>query len=551
MRLIAFSLLLVAPSLVLAAPDDWAEGGSDAEDGATRDFYNRGARLRWQQLLGDWRDREGVLHGDASFASTRIADTDEERFVEWDVTTLVQAWVRGDVPSRGFFLRGRSGGPIDFSSREGAEAPQLVVNGATLRAVADTHLPASTFRDQGESDSLRVADESNTLVRFDLDGITDVESAVLRLYTTRQFGGGMDVDVFSAATGGEQAPRTDGLAAEFVDDEGIAAHPDVLMADGFESPDWMENWSRHGGDFVVTDEDQFGFTPLVGRALRARIPEGENTGLNTSYYFMEEVGEEPEEIYFRYYLRLGDDWNQSIQGGKLPGIAGTYNTAGWGGRRSDGTNGWSARGLFIETIPADANNPLAGFTPVGSYVYHADMEGTFGDNYVWTDRWGAGGHGGVFERDRWYCLEHYVRMNTPGETDGILRGWVDGRLSVERTAMRFRTVDSLRIERIWMNLFHGGTPVSPYDQHVFIDNVVIARSYVGPMGGRGGEDAGPGADAGGGDAGAEQDAGRRDAGVAPGADASIESTSGGGCSVAGSPTPVAFALALFALRRRR
>jgi hypothetical protein len=45
----------------------------------------------------------------------------------------------------------------------------------------------------------------------------------------------------------------------------------------------------------------------------------------------------------------------------------------------------------------------------------------------------------------------------------------------------YRTVDALKIEQIWMNVYHGGTAVSPYDQHLYVDNVVVARQYIGPM----------------------------------------------------------------------
>ena len=31
-----------------------------------------------------------------------------------------------------------------------------------------------------------------------------------------------------------------------------------------------------------------------------------------------------------------------------------------------------------------------------------------------------------------------------------------------------------------MNVYHGGTAVSPYDQHLYVDNLVIASSYIGP-----------------------------------------------------------------------
>ena len=65
--------------------------------------------------------------------------------------------------------------------------------------------------------------------------------------------------------------------------------------------------------------------------------------MNVTYKFAKEIGREPEEIFFRYYLRFGSDWKQTVQGGKMPGISGTYGKAGWGGRRSRGLKGWSAR----------------------------------------------------------------------------------------------------------------------------------------------------------------------------------------------------------------
>jgi hypothetical protein len=32
-----------------------------------------------------------------------------------------------------------------------------------------------------------------------------------------------------------------------------------------------------------------------------------------------------------------------------------------------------------------------------------------------------------------------------------------------------------------MNVYHGGTLPSRYDQHLHLDNVVIARQYIGPV----------------------------------------------------------------------
>jgi len=34
---------------------------------------------------------------------------------------------------------------------------------------------------------------------------------------------------------------------------------------------------------------------------------------------------------------------------------------------------------------------------------------------------------------------------------------------------------------MWFNIYHGGTAPSQTDQHIFIDNVVTAKKYIGPM----------------------------------------------------------------------
>ncbi len=189
-------------------------------------------------------------------------------------------------------------------------------------------------------------------------------------------------------------------------------------------------------------------------------------------FFKEETGVEPEEIYFRYYVRFGDSWTP-LTGGKLPGIGGTYGKAGWGRRKSNGYNGWSARGLFLPNLPN--GNPLAGGVPIGTYLYHAGMKTTYGDNLVWqTDQ------RGILTKNQWHSVEHYVKLNDPEKSNGILRGWINGRLAFEDTHIKFRTTQSLKIERIWLNVYHGGTKPTPVKLDVYIDNIVIAEDYIGP-----------------------------------------------------------------------
>jgi hypothetical protein len=245
---------------------------------------------------------------------------------------------------------------------------------------------------------------------------------------------------------------------------------DVLFTCDFESPEWYREWGleapEKGTETVASDPD-LKFEPFQGRALRVRVPEGGNLGSNLHYDFAKRLGYEPEEIRLRYCLRLADDWNPVIQGGKMPGISGTYGRAGWGGRRVNGSDGWSARGSFGPFVN--------GRTPMGFYVYHVDMRGRYGSTWYW-DREGKG----ALENNRWYAIEQHLKLNTPGKNDGELRAWVDGELVFEKTDIRMRDVADLKIEMVWMNVYQGGAKPAENTDHLYIDNVVIAKGdYIG------------------------------------------------------------------------
>jgi hypothetical protein len=245
---------------------------------------------------------------------------------------------------------------------------------------------------------------------------------------------------------------------------------EVFFSCDFESSEWYKEFgmrSKPERVDLVSSDRELGFEPLRGKALRVKVDEGGHYGTSISYKFKEQAGEEPEEIYFRYYLRLANDWDPA-GGGKFPGISGTYGRAGWGGRPSDGRNGWSARGLFKKQVDGE--------TPVGFYCYHADMRGRYGSNWVWDAE-----RRGYLENNRWYCIEQYAKMNTPGKNDGVLRAWVDGRPAFEKRDVRMRDVDELKIEVVWLNVYLGGSWTAKSEHHLYIDDVVIARDYIGPL----------------------------------------------------------------------
>ena len=485
-----FYVILFSTHFSYSYVNDFSEGTQELSQGANRDYFNKGANLKWNNYMGDYRDIDNISQGTNPYSVAVIVDDDSEKSVEWDVTKLIQEWINGTYKNHGFYLTVTNGnGPIEFRSREfndNNQKPVLIINDGSEHIYypeSDVHLESSTaYARMGEQEYMRVGkDSSNALIRFSTDDLINhqtIISAKLKLFTYKQYGNSdTSIGIFRLNPG-EQYEDTQikiGFAKDYVNDKSISSHSDVIFSNGFETDSWADDWGVVTHYYSIIENDTIRkFRPFINKSFSFLLKEGENYGGSLSYYFEEKIGYEPEEIYFRYYLRLGNDWNQIVDGGKLPGIAGRYNSAGWGGRKSDGTNGWSSRGTFRKTITED-NNPLIGKTPIGNYVYHADQPSTWGDSWVWNK-----GYLGFVEPNQWYCIEQRVKMNDVGSSNGIIQAWVNGKLAFNKTSLRFRTVDRLKIEQIWMNIYHGGTANSPYDQHIYFDNAVIAKDYIGP-----------------------------------------------------------------------
>lgn len=466
-------------------------GLHEGEGGSTCRSLLDGA-LAWERSGGDWRDARGQLHGEQAWASASPSATG----AAWDATPLVNRWLAERRRVGALLLRVQGGGDtMHFHSREGpaADRPVLALeftdgSREQLSPSADTHLDCSTVRSLGRSPTLMVSERVASALQFALPFALPSElpadkpgrklqRARLQLTVARSHGRA-SIGLFELAVPGlPTGPAQPGLAAAYPGDQGIERDPQVMFAAGFDDGAWQPRFAKGGfGEVkVVADDAALGFRPLAGPALRINLKKGSNYGADLRVN-LKDFGGEPDEVYLRYYLRLARNWNPTVDGGKLPGLAGTYNRAGWGGRRADGSNGWSARGAFARAFPAD--HPLHGLTQLLTYAYHADMPTDYGELWPWP--------GALIERERWYCVEQHVKLNRPGAADGELRVWIDGRPSLQRKALRFRSTEALHVEAAWLGIYHGGTATSPHDQHLYIDNVVVARRYIGPMQGASG-----------------------------------------------------------------
>ncbi len=455
----------------------------EGEGGVNCEFFMNDI-LPWERRAGDWRDAHGKRFGDKPFAEA----TPGPAGGMWDVTALVRSWQVARARHGQLFMRTTAGtGFALFHSRQAAnvaDRPLLALEYTDghrdlLHPAADTHTDCSTYKSIGLAPTLVASDQNNVLLQFELPVASHSRTLVqARLVLTGAGirGAPIRLGVFETAVPGFSSTTSPakGLAADFEADQGLERHPEVVFFSGFDdAPSWRGQWARGGyGEMETLNKDEtLRFKPLLGAALRVNLKKGSNMGVDLRIN-LKDHGGEPDELFFRYYLRLADDWEPSVDGGKLPGLAGTYGRAGWGGRQSDGSNGWSMRGAFFKAFPAD--HPLAGLTQLATYAYHANMKSINGDHWLWS--------GALLQRNRWYCIEQQIQLNHPESPDGRMRAWVDGRLVLDKDKLRFRSVGNLHIESAWLNVFHGGTAVSPHDQHLYIDNVVLARRYIGPLG---------------------------------------------------------------------
>jgi hypothetical protein len=79
---------------------------------------------------------------------------------------------------------------------------------------------------------------------------------------------------------------------------------------------------------------------------------------------------------------------------------------------------------------------------------------------------------------RWVCFEMEVQLNTPGQTDGAYRLWIDDTLAVERTGIDLRGSQTYSINECMLDCYWNQG--SPRTQGRFYDSLVIATGKIGP-----------------------------------------------------------------------
>lgn len=270
-----------------------------------------------------------------------------------------------------------------------------------------------------------------------------------------------------------------GIAARYVWDSGITADSAVLFADDFESYTSSSQFTStgryvnyyHTANFAIDTATVF----AGAKSLRIRMP---STTSEVANALVRRVSPTQDALFVRVYARYPSDYAGIWRAHNGVRITGKYTGP---GRKPNGTD------FFLVNIEnSKESEPEPGYTH--AYVYHPEQDDAYGENW-YPD--GSVTNGTQFfgpnfiarpkiipAKGTWICYEVMVKLNTPGTRDGRVAVWQDGTLIADWQNVRFRDVDTLKIDEV--QLENGGQSSSQQNDKWY-DNLVIATSYIGPM----------------------------------------------------------------------
>lgn len=241
---------------------------------------------------------------------------------------------------------------------------------------------------------------------------------------------------------------------------------DVIFHDDFESGSlgaWQDgvNPVKHR---VVNDAAR---ASGGSRYLEITYPAGGEGGWLTRFFMPGH-----DSLYVRYDVQFDEGW----QGGtKLLNIRGSRTDDQWSsfGKAGQCPNGseWFATNLVM--LPQEDPGPIR------FYTYFPGMQPEGDGVTCWGRHSGLGvvNYTGTstISRGAWHRVEFWIKLNTPGQSNGTQRVWVDGQLRGEWTGLALRHTNLLKLNSITLEgSLMGGTQV--LTRRLMVDNVVVAHA---------------------------------------------------------------------------
>lgn len=277
-----------------------------------------------------------------------------------------------------------------------------------------------------------------------------------------------------------------GIAAKYPGDQGIARDPAVLFHDDFETGTVQGKWDNTFQNHLIRMATEPGNFHGGKRALEFTVPKQKKELSNA---VVKNFKKGQDVLFMRYYSKFDKGFDQvgsSHNGGTIyaiaPGVP--FSTPGVkaDGKKKFGASFENWRGEAKTRSPGDLN----------VYCYHPEQRTGYGDHFfpngqVMPNTSLPHKFGPQFkprpalipQLDRWYCFEVMVKANTPGQRDGRIGCWVDGKLIADFTNLRLRDTEALKINFAALDLHIHSNPTRANKK--WYDDVVMATSYIGPM----------------------------------------------------------------------
>jgi hypothetical protein len=403
--------------------------------------------------------------------------------------------------------------------------PVLKVDGVEYPCVADITIGSGTSRSYGLLPTLTAAGSTSLiLIRFDAPVGEHVE---IILHPTKALAA-QHVDVFELIPPIDFEP--DRLRDLWFDDD--VYFRSQSMGGGASEEEQNLRWQMtHPSAWKRTQwsEDYVrGFWEPTRRSIGFKVP------------IFNERQAEGRTVAFQYDVRLAPNFVRACrEGGKFAGFCSSGNPnqfpgtgyvawpnepkgrirdiyAGNGASVVHGDDGWSIRGGYLPGIRTPGH-PAEGLVPLHSYSYYLRQGNTLwheilaryeaandlrGKGYTVTpaqlealllegERLGSGvsktgdalewsNYPALLVPGEWHTVAQVMRVNDPGQANGWLDAYIDGKQvgAIRNMAWRgpgpYRTgMRALGIGAVWFNLYHGGTLFPIEETYVDLKRLVV------------------------------------------------------------------------------
>lgn len=246
----------------------------------------------------------------------------------------------------------------------------------------------------------------------------------------------------------------------------------ALFREGFENAGLLERGWYDGSKFQISRQN-----PYAGKGCIEYHWKPDTTNPDSSSG-IRHLFTPTDTVFLRCYLRLSKGW-------------------GWTGRNyhphlmhfmtteNEKYHGPAASHLTVYIEPQEGRLRLAAQDIQNQSAPHGLTQGPLRGGYNGTF---YDSRETLFRDDRWHCVEAMFRLNSVDtkrgkpNADGIVRGWFDGKLVVERTNVILRSADfpKMKFNQFLLTPYFG-PGLLPHAQTLWIDELAVGTRRLGPV----------------------------------------------------------------------